>query len=143
VIDVYYRASSRPEAVQPSPAPYTPPLREPTEGAYHLHLLETVRGRLLDITINEFGTEPGYRLGTEPQTHASGLSYQFQMEWQRTRPHSPGAGGAGWSLFVGYSYLTLGIGAAGASDAQLRQAIAVTKQAALHRPVNGETNLAR
>jgi hypothetical protein len=125
--------------------PYAPPpVQEPTEGAYHLHLLETVRGRLLDIAISEFGTEPGYVLGTEPQTHASALNYQFQMEWQRALPQtSPGAGRPGWSLSVGYSYLTFGNESVGATSAQLRQAIAVTKQAALHLPVNGQSNLAQ
>jgi hypothetical protein len=147
VTDVYYSAMpvTPPKHAQPAPPPPQPEsdapvsVEFPTHGAYHLRLLETVRGRPLAITVKEFGTEPGYVLGTEPETHASALEYEFNLLWYRVRPGSPAYGGRpGWFASVWYSYIVIGHGRSDLSRFELRQAVQVAKSAALRRPVEGE-----
>jgi hypothetical protein len=145
IIDVYYRARPRPKAPAPPSEPLgPPPVEAPTEGAYHLRLIETDHGRPVSVSVREFGTEPGYVLGTEPQTHASGLGYDITIEWVRSLPkYSPHAGMPGWTATVFYGYLTAASEQAGIlSTAQLRQATEVADKAARHAPVEGETDLA-
>jgi hypothetical protein len=145
IIDVYYKA--RPRVIAPAPGtnPLAPPtIKESTEGAYHLRLEETVHGKPMSVSLREFGTEPGYALGTEPEDHASALSYDIQIGWLSSLPDGlPGGGKAGWSARVSYSYLTVGVEALGASTAQLGQATEVAEKAARQAPVEGETDLLR
>ena len=138
LIDVYYRVKTAPKTLHCPPEPNgTLCVEPPTEGAYHLRLLETLKGHPLHISVNEFGTEPGYVLGTEPDTHASGLGYRFTMDWRRTLPENQGE--SGWTVSVYYSELTLGAGRTGEGTIyELHQAIAVCKKAARHTPVIGE-----
>jgi hypothetical protein len=91
--------------------------------------------------VHEFGTEPGYRLGTEPEDHAGALSYSFDMTWYHHITRSvPGRGKPGWLTRVGYSYVTLGMSFVTESPAERGQAIEVAKKAARRAPVTGEPN---
>jgi hypothetical protein len=138
-VEVYYRAHRR--AAGTTGHARATHLAGPAEGAYHLPLLETATGSPIAITLHEYGTEPGYVLGTEPSTHASHLSYTFSIEKYRVPPkYLPQEERLGWSVLVSYSYSTLGMARRGASSAELRQAIEVTDRAALRAPVTGETS---
>jgi hypothetical protein len=142
-IDVYYRAS--PKTWPPCPASASLLCQEPPgDGAYHLRLRETTRGRPLAVSVREFGTAPGYQLGTESHDHASSLSYSFETTWYRHVPnHLSRVGRPGWVSYVGYSYMTRGKFHIDALPPQRRQAIDVAEKASSLAPVAGEPEVTR